>query len=316
MRLVDFDEYKEFIKKNNKIVLEGQEIILDEMEVKRFEPTEEELTDISTTVWSFPVRGSWATHKGDYRGNWPPQLVRAFLIRYTKVGDTVLDQMVGSGTTCIECKLLGRNCIAVDIEYDAVMLTLHRLYQLEKALERFKIFKMNKIGNIEVQKIFNSWIKVYQGDARNLSEIKDESIDASLFHPPYFSIIKYGKHVKGNLSCAKNVKEYLKMMDEVIKECFRVLKPGSYCGILVGDTRIKKHFVPLSHHILELFLKNGFILVEEVIKIQHKMKTTREIWEKKKVDFLLIYHEKFFIFRKPKSKSEYKDFEYSSYIEL
>lgn len=30
----------------------------------------------SGTVWDFPRRGNWAVHNGDYRGNWPPQLVR------------------------------------------------------------------------------------------------------------------------------------------------------------------------------------------------------------------------------------------------
>ncbi len=24
----------------------------------------------ATTIWSFPNRGKWATHKGDYRGIW------------------------------------------------------------------------------------------------------------------------------------------------------------------------------------------------------------------------------------------------------
>jgi hypothetical protein len=52
-----------------------------------------------------------------------------------------------------------------------------------------------------------------------------------------------------------------------------------------------------------ILLDVGFVLKEEVIKIQHKMKTTREIWSKlKDRDFLLIYHEKLFILEKPKHK--------------
>jgi len=54
---------------------------------------------------------------------------------YTKPGELVLDPMVGGGTTLIEARLLGRNAIGVDINYDAIILTLHRLYYLEKALE-------------------------------------------------------------------------------------------------------------------------------------------------------------------------------------
>jgi len=72
-------------------------------------------------------------------------------------------------------------------------------------------------------------------------------------------------------------------------------------GILVGDTRIKRHYVPITHYVLLTLLDVGFILKEEVIKIQHKMKTTMEVWRKlKERDFLLIYHEKLFILEKPK----------------
>lgn len=88
-------------------------------------------------------------------------------------------------------------------------------------------------------------------------------------------------------------------------------------GILVGDTRIHKHYVPVTHYVLEVLLKTGFILEEEVVKIQHKMKTTREKWAKlRERDFLLIYHEKLFILRKPENTNEYKKYKYSSYLNL
>jgi hypothetical protein len=64
-------------------------------------------TPETTTVWSFPDRGDWATHVGNYRGNWSPYIPRNLILRYTQPGELVLDQMMGSGTTLVECKLLG-----------------------------------------------------------------------------------------------------------------------------------------------------------------------------------------------------------------
>ena len=93
--------------------------------IKTFQPENFELE--RTNAWSFPERGTWATHKGDFRGNWPPQLARNVILRYSKPGETVLDQMCGSGTTLIECKLLGRNGIGVDINEAAVMITRDRI---------------------------------------------------------------------------------------------------------------------------------------------------------------------------------------------
>lgn len=62
-----------------------------------------------TTIWSFPDRGKWATHSGRYRGNWSPYVPRNLILRYSKPGDWILDQFLGSGTTLVEAKLLNRN---------------------------------------------------------------------------------------------------------------------------------------------------------------------------------------------------------------
>jgi len=310
MREVSVEEYLDFVHKHKAIVIEDQTISLEPIEVKRLEPLPEELTDVSTTVWSFPERGSWATHRGDYRGNWAPQIPRALILKYTNPGETVLDPMVGSGTTCIEALLLNRNCIAVDINYNAVILTHHRLYYLMKALREKKPKSLvdyaknsSDIGNTSSS---SAWYKVYHGDARKLDKIPDNSIDLVATHPPYFNIIEYGEQrVEGDLSRTTSLEEYLALFRQVAKEIYRVLKPAGVLGILIGDTRVKKHYVPITHYALMMLLDVGFVLKEEVIKVQHKMKTTREVWSKlRDRDFLLIYHEKLFILEKPKYRDQ------------
>lgn len=318
MREVPVEEYLDFVSRNKSIVVEDQVIQLEPIEVKRLDPLPGELTDVSTTVWSFPERGSWATHRGDYRGNWAPQIPRALILKYTEPGAIVLDPMIGSGTTCIEALLLSRNCIAVDINYNAVMLTHHRLYYLLKALGEGGRRGLLSYSHRETKGV-KAWYKVFHGDARRLDKIPDESIDLVATHPPYLNIIEYGEEgVEGDLSRARSLEEYLKLFREVAREAYRVLKPGGVLGILVGDTRIKKHYVPVTHYALMTLLDVGFILREEVIKIQHKMKTTREVWRKlKERDFLLIYHEKLFILEKPRGVE--KELKYSSkqpFIEL
>ncbi len=318
MREVLLEEYLEFVKNNNRMVIEDQVIELKPIDITRLHPASEELTDVSTTVWSFPKRGSWATHKGDYRGNWAPQIPRALMLMYTKPGDIVLDPMIGSGTTCIEAKLLGRNCIGVDINYNAVILTLHRLYYLNKYLEERKsLIEFLGVTGTGVEEIKKSWFKIYHGDARKLDLISDESIDLVATHPPYFNIIEYssGDYREGDLSRAKSLEEYLEWTRMCAREFYRVLKPGRYCAILISDTRIHKHYVPISHYVLRVFLEEGFILKEEVIKIQHKTKTTREVWRKiSERDFLLIEHEKLYIFRKPLKDENKEKYKYSMLV--
>jgi DNA modification methylase len=330
MRRIGFDEYLEFAEKQREIEVGGSRIRLVPIRVERLHPRIGELGDVSTSVWSFPRRGTWATHRGDYRGNWPPQIARALILMYTEPGDTVLDPMVGSGTTCIEAVLLGRNCIGVDLSYGAAMLTLHRLYWLRRHLEGLRERGegleefIRSLGaapssGVTIDDMLGAQTEIYQGDARSLDEVTDESVDLVATHPPYFNIIRYSRKSgeKGDLSATRRLEEYLGMMQEVAQEAYRVLKSGKHIGILVGDTRIRRHYVPITHYVLQVLLKTGFILREEVIKIQHKMKTTREKWGKLRgKDFLLIYHEKLFVLRKPGSREEYRKYRYSSYIDL
>ncbi|MEM4528111.1 MAG: DNA methyltransferase [Desulfurococcaceae archaeon] len=308
-REVTYAEYLEFVKEHRVITIDDQEIVLEPIEIKRLTPSNSELTDISTTVWSFPERGSWATHRGDYRGNWAPQIPRALMEMYTRPGDLVLDPMIGSGTTCIEARLLGRNCIGVDISYEAIMLSLHRLYWLENQV------KNSTEASAESMNVSRTWSRIYHGDARYLEMLGDNSVDLVATHPPYWNIIGYSHRdcKDGDLSCANTIEDYLKLISDIAKELYRVLKPGGYLGILIGDTRIHKHYVPISHHVLDILMRTGFILKEEVIKIQHKMKTTREIWRRiGKRDFLLIYHEKLYILRKPIDEQDLRKHRYSS----
>jgi len=238
----------------------------------------------TTTVWSFPDRGDWATHVGNYRGNWSPYIPRNLILRYTQPGELVLDQMMGSGTTLVECKLLGRRAVGVDINPDAVMVAQNRLDFSYAPLDSDYVAPE---------------IRTYAGDARSLDLIGSETIDLIATHPPYASIIPYSHDREGDLSSVHNIAEFADEMRKVAVECMRVLKPGKHCAILMGDSRRNKHFIPITPRVLMSFLEAGFILREDIIKMQWKMKSTREKWFGKKYDFYLIGHEHLYVFRKP-----------------
>ncbi|MEW6685435.1 MAG: DNA methyltransferase [Candidatus Edwardsbacteria bacterium] len=80
-----------------------------------------------TTVWSFKQRGKWATHSGEYRGNWSPYIPRNVILKYSKPAELVLDYFCGAGTTAVEAKLLGRKCVALDINDKAIELAKRNL---------------------------------------------------------------------------------------------------------------------------------------------------------------------------------------------
>ena len=231
----------------------------------------------TNTVWSFPDRGKWATHDAKYRGNWSPYIPRNVILRYSQEGDIVLDQFVGSGTTMVEAKLLNRKGIGLDINHEALKIAKEHL-----------AFEIENCGEI----------KLYKKDARKLSFIPNEYIDLIVTHPPYANIIEYSKDITGDLSHLK-VPEFLEEMKKVAAECYRVLKKGKFCAILMGDTRKKGCVIPLGFSTMQLFQDAGFTLKEIIIKEQHNCKATG-YWKTNsiKYNFLLLAHEYLFVFRK------------------
>ena len=187
-----------------------------------------------TTIWSFEERGKWATHRGDYRGNCPPQVPRNLILKYTKENDIVLDPFCGSGTSMIECKLLNRKGIGIDVNVEALKLAQSRI-------------------NFEYTTSYEP--KLIKGDSTNLQSIIPNEIDFIFAHPPYADIIKYSKDIKEDIS-RLNLQEFLNQMSLFSKECFRILKKDKICSILIGDIRKNKNVIPLGFYIMNI--SNGF----------------------------------------------------------
>ena len=197
------------------------------------------------------------------------------ILRYSNPGDWVLDQFMGSGTTLVEAKLLNRNAIGVDINPQSVSISE---------------------ANLQFPYETNAKIYVRNGNATDLSFIKDNRIDFICTHPPYANIIRYSKGIEGDISLL-NTEEFLLEMSKVAVEAFRVLKKGKMCAIMMGDIRKYGKVVPLGFRMMECFLQAGFTNKEIIIKEQHNCNST-EYWEKQNNNFLLLAHEYIFVFQK------------------
>ncbi len=242
----------------------------------------------TTTVWSFKNRGNWATHSGEYRGNWSPYIPRNVILKYSQSGDLILDYFCGAGTTAVEAKLLGRRCFVFDINDMAIELARKNIdFDIPLDICREPIYEPT----------------TFVGDARDLSFLSENSIDLICAHPPYANIIQYTNHKEGDLSYFDH-EYFLNEMKKVAKESYRVLKHGKQCAILIGDMRKHKHVIPLGFKLINVYLDAGFKLKELIIKRQHNCKTTGFWYANSiKFNFLLLGHEYLPIFEKPFEQS-------------
>ena len=193
----------------------------------------EERGVIPYTIWDFRYRDDYAGDK-DFHGNCSPQVVEQCIWRFTNEGELVLDPMAGSGTALDVCKKFNRRCIGYDIKPP------------------------------------EDRPNIIQNDSRKIP-LEDESIDMIFIHPPYWNLTYYTKAEENlpDLSRAKTVEEYLTMLKQVFKECYRVLKQGKFMCVLLGDLIRDGRFIPLCGKAIDITEETGFIDYGYAVKLAH-----------------------------------------------
>ena len=81
-------------------------------------------TDISIPFWSMPENTPHPTQK-------PEKLIAKLVLASSNEGDVVFDPFLGSGTTAVVAKKLGRNFIGIEQEKEYVAYSEYRLEQAE-----------------------------------------------------------------------------------------------------------------------------------------------------------------------------------------
>lgn len=125
-------------------------------------------------------------------------------------------------------------------------------------------------------KLKNEWI---HGDClTELKKMKDESVDLIVTSPPYFSLRIYSNDPR-DISNAETYEEYYYLLELVIKECERVLKPGCKFCIVYEDYNYtfgrdgRNGKESLTGDLNKLFLDNGFTLFTEIINEKYTAQT-------------------------------------------
>ena len=259
--------------------------------VEQWEPDNFQLS--TGTVWNFPRRGSWAVHSGEYRGNWPPQLVRNLLFTLTNPGDLVVDPFVGGGTTLIESWLCGRSSLGMDISKLALQTT------------RAKLRQMAKLAKLDDRVVLSHDIRpqVISGDALRLEDVLTRrgvspgTVKLLCVHPPYLDSLHFTHGDTRDLSTVKDPEVFYSKLRSFARQAMNVLAPNAVCALLVGDVRRAGQLVPLGLNSADIFRQEGFALDSIVIKTQNQESST-EFYRNRSNGHYLLEHEYLFILRK------------------
>ena len=191
---------------------------------------------------------------------------------YTKKEMNVLDPFLGSGTTIAAAVLSGRKGYGIDLNPNYI----------ELCEERFASLKLEK--------------KMYEmvlGDSiEKINEYDDEFFDYIVTSPPYHNILKnksagirsdnsskgyrngarqgieYYSDNECDLGNQKTFDDFINLLSKVMSGCYRKLKTGKYCTIVISDFTVEKKEICVQGHIVSMMEQLGFEFVGTTILLQ------------------------------------------------
>lgn len=258
---------------------------INDINLNRWKEYDEVITD---SLWVLDRRDTSGAHLGWYWGNFIPQIPHQMMLRYTKRGDWVIDPFVGSGTTLIECRRLGRNGIGVEL-YPEVAKRARALVGKER--NDHQVVSEVIVGDsrrIDFHKILDKW------------GVKE--VQLLVMHPPYHDIIKFGDD-PNDLSNASSDKPFLRMFGEVVDGTYDVLEGGRFFALVIGDKYSKGEWIPLGFYAMREVLKRGYTLKSIIVKNFEETRAKRnqkELWRYRALvgGFYVFKHEYIMLFKK------------------
>jgi len=255
----------------------------------------QEYKDILTdSLWIIGARDNSGAHTGEYHGNFIPQIPNQLMRRFTKKGDVVLDAFLGSGTTLIECRRLGRNGIGIELVSEIANKAKNNISK-EIPLDG-KVFTDILIGDSVREEAKDTVIEV-------LKKYNKKNIQLVIMHPPYHDIIKFSD-LPEDLCNTKTVEEFIEKFGKVVKNFVDLLEKRYYLAIVIGDKYTNSEWVPLGFYVMQETMKNPELKLKSILiknMINNRAKRNQEnLWRYRALvgGFYIFRHEYILLFQK------------------
>ncbi|GAF26593.1 DNA methyltransferase [Neomoorella thermoacetica] len=206
----------------------------------------------------------------------PPEVMAEIIRFFTKKGELVLDPFAGVGGTLLGAALAGRASLGFELDprWVDIYRTIQRDFVIAGGVFRRREETVSTGTEIDGE--------MRQGDCLELlRQLEGESVAAVITDPPYG--INHGARGfpgetnfnmtsprrSGDLGQAPDLESFLARLQDIGREIHRVLWPGRYLVMLVGDRYQEGEYVPL-----------GFLVAEAMRQVGFKFKGVK-IWSNK-----------------------------------
>jgi DNA modification methylase len=239
-----------------------------------------DLNDLTGKEWVQFTR-SWTVHNPPSRtskevlhpAKFPETLIAEFISFFTKKGETVLDPMLGTGSTLVACKMTNRRGIGIELSKKWADIARDRSIHIDTDEKNPKQI-------------------VIEGDARHIKKLlldrEINSVDFCITSPPYWNMLKKSRgHVKSESKKREEIgldtyysesphdygnidkyDAYLSAMYDLFAQVFDVLRDQRYLVVIAQNILTPEgEMVPLAWDLARK-LSNLYVLKQEKLWMQ------------------------------------------------
>jgi len=211
-------------------------------------------------LWEFNYEKRDIRDKNKHPATYPIALAKKCIEVFSHEGELIIDPFVGSGTTLVAARDIGRNAVGFDLNQNYINLAEERLGQL------------NFLGTNQQFPICD--------DALNIDQyIKPNTVSLILTSPPYANLLNRKRKNKSMRSDdrkneqylkveqysqdprdlgTKNYEEYGEMLKEIYSKLLTLLKPKAHCVINVPDFWWENKRITLHITVIEALRSIGY----------------------------------------------------------
>jgi len=264
---------------------------INDLNLKDWQEYQDIITD---SLWIIGARDKSGAHTGEYHGNFIPQIPNQLMRRFTKKCDVILDTFLGSGTSLIECRRLGRNGIGIELVPEIAKEARDNI--AKQPLLAGKVFTDILISDSTKGKARDKVIEILKNHNRKNAQL-------IMMHPPYHDIIKFSD-LPEDLCNAKSVEEFIGKFGQVVKNFVDLLEKKHYLAIVIGDKYTNSEWVPLGFYVMQETMKNKELKLKSILvknMVGNRGKRNQEhLWRYRALvgGFYIFRHEYILLFQK------------------
>lgn len=180
-----------------------------------------------------------------------PFLTEIIYTWFSKKNDLIVDPFSGGSVRGLVAEMLGRKYCGIDIREEQIAANISNL---------------NRVNDAYGIQLSPKWIV---GDSCDMNKIIGNNVKADLIFscPPYVNLEVYSNNER-DLS-TMNYENFKKAYQEIINNCFKLLKDGGFAIFVVGEVRDKKgYYYDFVGDTKKCFLNAGFRLYNDLVLLE------------------------------------------------